>query len=103
MAALSTERRTRWRRQRNDLNRRALSTAWAAQWSMRANCCVTELMLEFCTGCTASFSSWRCSRGCIYLPWIFRFFTPLFGGGAMTRLLHPWFGLGFVFFFMLQV
>jgi len=39
----------------------------------------------------------------IYLPWIFRWFTPLFGGGAMTRLLHPWFGLGFVFFFMLQV
>jgi len=38
----------------------------------------------------------------IYLPWIFRFFTPLFGGGAMTRLLHPWFGLGFVFFFSLQ-
>ena len=29
----------------------------------------------------------------IYLPWIFRFFTPLFGGGAMTRFLHPWFGL----------
>src|SRR6201986_5510688 len=38
----------------------------------------------------------------ISLPWIFRFFTPLFGGGAMTRLLHPWFGLGFVFFFALQ-
>src|SRR5271166_1819693 len=38
----------------------------------------------------------------IYLPWIFRFFTPLFGGGAMTRLLHPWFGLGFVIFFGLQ-
>jgi len=38
----------------------------------------------------------------IYLPWIFRFFTPLFGGGAMTRLLHPWFGLGFVVFFALQ-
>src|SRR3974390_2295877 len=38
----------------------------------------------------------------IYLPWIFRFFTPLFGGGAMTPLLHPWFGLGFVFFFGLQ-
>jgi len=38
----------------------------------------------------------------IYLPWIFRWFTPLFGGGAMTRLLHPWFGLGFVFFFGLQ-
>ncbi len=39
----------------------------------------------------------------IYLPWIFRFFTPLFGGGPMTRFLHPWFGLGFVFFFGLQV
>jgi formate dehydrogenase subunit gamma len=38
----------------------------------------------------------------IYLPWIFRFFTPLFGGGAMTRLLHPWFGLAFVIFFGLQ-
>jgi formate dehydrogenase subunit gamma len=38
----------------------------------------------------------------IYLPWIFRWFAPLFGGGAMTRLLHPWFGLGFVFFFGLQ-
>lgn len=39
----------------------------------------------------------------IYLPWIFRFFSPLFGGGAMTRFLHPWFGLGFVFFFSLQI
>src|SRR5271169_5474066 len=38
----------------------------------------------------------------IYLPWIFHFFTPLFGGGAMTRLLHPWFGLSFVIFFGLQ-
>jgi formate dehydrogenase subunit gamma len=38
----------------------------------------------------------------IYLPWIFRFFTPLFGGGPTTRLLHPWFGLGFVVFFGLQ-
>lgn len=38
----------------------------------------------------------------IYMPWIFRWFTPLFGGGAMTRMLHPWFGLGFVFFFGLQ-
>src|ERR1700690_4554076 len=38
----------------------------------------------------------------IYLPWIFRFFTPLFGGGAMTRFLHPWFGLGFVFLSALQ-
>jgi formate dehydrogenase subunit gamma len=38
----------------------------------------------------------------IYLPWLFRFLTPLFGGGAMTRFLHPWFGLGFVIFFGLQ-
>jgi formate dehydrogenase subunit gamma len=38
----------------------------------------------------------------IYMPWIFRWFTPLFGGGAMTRMLHPWFGLGFCFFFGLQ-
>src|SRR3974390_250358 len=38
----------------------------------------------------------------IYAPWIFRFFTPVFGGGALTRLLHPWFGLAFVFFFGLQ-
>ena len=39
----------------------------------------------------------------IYLPWISRFLTPLFGGGAMTRFLHPWFGVGFVIFFGLQL
>src|SRR5512140_1851838 len=39
----------------------------------------------------------------IYLPWIFRWFSPLLGGGATTRMLHPWFGLGFVIFFTLQV
>ena len=38
----------------------------------------------------------------IYSPWIYRFVAPLFGGGAMTRLLHPWFSLGFVVFFALQ-
>ncbi len=38
----------------------------------------------------------------VYAPWIFRFFTPIFGGGAMTRFLHPWFGLAFVLFFALQ-
>jgi formate dehydrogenase subunit gamma len=38
----------------------------------------------------------------IYSPWIYRAVTPLFGGGAMTRLLHPWFSLGFVVFFTLQ-
>ena len=39
----------------------------------------------------------------IYLPWLFRWFTPLFGGGPMARLLHPWFGIGFVVFFFLQI
>jgi formate dehydrogenase subunit gamma len=38
----------------------------------------------------------------MYSPWLYRWFTPIFGGGAMTRELHPWFGLGFVFFFGLQ-
>ena len=38
----------------------------------------------------------------IYLPWLFRWFTPIFGGGPLARELHPWFGLGFVIFFGLQ-
>jgi formate dehydrogenase subunit gamma len=38
----------------------------------------------------------------IYSPWAYRAITPLFGGGPMTRLLHPWFSLGFVAFFALQ-
>ena len=39
----------------------------------------------------------------IYLPWLFRWFTPIFGGGALARSMHPWFGVGFCFFFGLQV
>ncbi len=39
----------------------------------------------------------------IYTPWLYRWLTPLFGGGPMTRLLHPWFSLGFVIFFAFQV
>ncbi|HEX7140532.1 MAG TPA: formate dehydrogenase subunit gamma [Vicinamibacterales bacterium] len=39
----------------------------------------------------------------IYSPWLFRWLTPLFGGGPTTRLLHPWFSLGFVLLFALQV
>ena len=39
----------------------------------------------------------------IYSPWTYRWLTPLFGGGATTRLLHPWFSLGFVIAFALQV
>ena len=38
----------------------------------------------------------------IYLPWLFRWFTPIFGGGALSREMHPWFGLGFSIFFGLQ-
>src|SRR5258708_40350816 len=38
----------------------------------------------------------------VYLPWLFRWFTPIFGGGPLARELHPLFGLFFVFFFVLQ-
>jgi formate dehydrogenase subunit gamma len=38
----------------------------------------------------------------LYTPWLFRWLTPLFGGGALTRELHPWFSLGFVIAFALQ-
>src|SRR5262245_56465224 len=38
----------------------------------------------------------------LYSPWLFRWITPLFGGGATTRLLHPWFGLLFVVVFFFQ-
>lgn len=38
----------------------------------------------------------------IYSPWLFRWLTPLFGGGPMTRLLHPWFGLAFTIAFFFQ-
>lgn len=39
----------------------------------------------------------------VYLPWLFRWFTPIFGGGQLSRTMHPWFGLGFAVFFGLQV
>ena len=39
----------------------------------------------------------------IYSPWIFQWLTPLFGGGAMTRMLHPWFSLAFVAVFAAQL
>jgi formate dehydrogenase subunit gamma len=38
----------------------------------------------------------------IYSPWLYRWLTPLFGGGPMTRLLHPWFSLVFTLAFFLQ-
>jgi formate dehydrogenase subunit gamma len=39
----------------------------------------------------------------IYSPFLFHALTPLFGGGPVTRLLHPWFSLGFVVVFVLQL
>ena len=38
----------------------------------------------------------------IYSPWLFRWLAPLFGGGPMTRFLHPWFGLAFDLAFFFQ-
>ena len=38
----------------------------------------------------------------IYSPWLYRWLTPLFGGGSMARLLHPWFGLVFTLVFFFQ-
>jgi|ERR1043166_754523 formate dehydrogenase subunit gamma len=38
----------------------------------------------------------------VYSPWLYRWLTPLFGGGPLTRLLHPWFGLAFDIFFFFQ-
>jgi len=39
----------------------------------------------------------------IYTPWLYRSLTPFFGGGPMTRLLHPWFSVAFVVIFTLQI
>lgn len=38
----------------------------------------------------------------IYSPWLYRWLAPLFGGGAMARFLHPWFGLAFTLTFFFQ-
>src|ERR1044071_2681100 len=38
----------------------------------------------------------------IYSPWLYRWLTPLFGGGPVTRFLHPWFGLLFDIAFFFQ-
>src|SRR5436309_3849615 len=39
----------------------------------------------------------------IYSPWLYHWLTPIFGGGSMTRFLHPWFSLGFVSSFAFQM
>ena len=38
----------------------------------------------------------------IYSPWLYSWLTPLFGGGPMTRFLHPWFGVAFTIAFFFQ-
>lgn len=38
----------------------------------------------------------------VYSPWLYRWLTPVFGGGPMTRFLHPWFGLLFSVLFLFQ-
>ena len=38
----------------------------------------------------------------IYSPWLYRWLTPIFGGGTLTRVLHPWFGLVFSVAFFFQ-
>jgi formate dehydrogenase subunit gamma len=38
----------------------------------------------------------------IYSPWLYRWLTPLFGGGPTTRFLHPWFGVVFEVAFLFQ-
>ena len=38
----------------------------------------------------------------IYSPWLYPWLTPLFGGGPLTRALHPWFGVVFVVAFVFQ-
>jgi formate dehydrogenase subunit gamma len=38
----------------------------------------------------------------IYSPWLFKWLAPLFGGGAMARFLHPWFGIAFVIAFAFE-
>jgi len=39
----------------------------------------------------------------MFTPWLFHWLAPLFGGGPMVRLLHPWFGLAFVIVMVLQL
>src|SRR5258707_1029671 len=39
----------------------------------------------------------------LYMPLLFHWITPLFGGGQLTRILHPYFGVAFVICFSLQV
>src|SRR5438270_2170140 len=39
----------------------------------------------------------------IFTPWLYSWVAPIFGSGPRTRVLHPWFGLGFAAAFVLQM
>jgi formate dehydrogenase subunit gamma len=39
----------------------------------------------------------------LFTPWLYAWVAPIFGSGSRTRLLHPWFGLGFAAAFFLQM
>src|SRR5436309_864591 len=39
----------------------------------------------------------------VFTPWLYSWLSPLFGGGPMARLLHPWFGTAFVIVMILQL
>jgi formate dehydrogenase subunit gamma len=39
----------------------------------------------------------------LFTPWLFAWVAPLFGSGARARVLHPWFGLGFVIALIFQL
>jgi len=38
----------------------------------------------------------------MYSPHLYHWLSPLFGGGPTIRWLHPWLGVGFTLFFLLQ-
>ena len=38
----------------------------------------------------------------LFSPWLYKWLAPLFGGGPLARLLHPWFGIAFVVVMLLQ-
>lgn len=39
----------------------------------------------------------------MFSPWLYKWLSLPFGGGPFARLLHPWFGLGFVIAMLLQL
>jgi formate dehydrogenase subunit gamma len=57
-------------------------------------------VLHWCVA--ISFTLALLSGFAVYSPWLYHWLAPLFGGGPMTRFLHPWFGLFFTIFFFFQ-